>query len=406
MTINEATHGYDTALDHHGADFRDRPYELMAELRAKCPVAHVDAHDGFWVLSSYDAVFEAVQDFETFGNGMQKAVPTNQMSVPLIPIDIDPPMLQKYRRLLLPYLSPGAASRQEPRLREMASELVDAFIESGQADLAQDFFTPLPARWILEMLGFESGGWREWIEWVHAAIHDRTTDPDRGMWGILSLYEAIGGEIALRRETPRDDLLSELMVTQFEGQNLRDDELVGMVFLLLLGGMDTTAGLTGNTVLRLDSDPSLRQRLLDEPSILGSATEEFLRHDTPTMGIGRVVRRDTVFRGRQLVEGDRVFLMFASANRDEAVFVDPDDIDLDRAENRHMAFGLGPHRCIGSNFARTMFKVMITELLTRMPDFKVSGDVERYGDAGDVYAVRHLPVSFTPGPRASAQPSA
>jgi cytochrome P450 len=399
VTTVESGRAFDTDLDHHSAEFREHNYELMDDLRSRCPVARTSSHDGFWIFSSYDAVFEAVQDFETFGNAMHKAVPTNQMTVPLIPIDVDPPKLQAYRSLLLPYLSPGAARKQEARLRALATELIDGFVEAGHADLSTQLFTPLPARWILELLGFDTERWPEWISWVHAAIHDRTADPERGIWGITSFYTTIAAEIATRRAQPSDGLLSDLMTAEVDGEKLTDEELIGMVFLLILGGMDTTAGLTGNSTLRLAADPALRQRLIDDPSVLDAATEEFLRHDTPTQGIGRVVRRDTEFHGRQLKKDDRVFLMFAAANRDPAVFDHPDDLDLDRPDNRHMAFALGPHRCIGSNFARLMFKVMITELLARLPDFEVSGDVVRYADAGDVYAVKHLHVRFTPGPR-------
>jgi cytochrome P450 len=390
---------YDTDLDHHTAQFREHNYEILNDLRDRCPVAKSSAWNGFWIFSSYDAVFEASRDPGLFSSHMDKAVPTLGQPDPMIPIDIDPPLLQQYRRVLLPFLSPKAAADREADLRQMAGEMIDGFIERGEADLSQELFTPLPAQWILRFLGFDDSEWERWIEWIHAVIHDRSSDQDKALAAVMELFTAMGTEVAKRRTAPTDDVTSRLMQAQVDGRPMTETELLGTVFLLLLGGMDTTAGLTGNAFLRIVADLELRRRLTEEPGVLDQATEEFLRHDTPSQGLTRLVTRDAEFHGRQLKKGDRVMLMYAAANRDPSAFSDPDEVDLDRTVNRHLAFGVGVHRCLGSNFARTMFKVMITEVLRRMPDVHVSGQVERYPDAGDVYAVRHLPVRFTPGSR-------
>jgi cytochrome P450 len=388
---------FDTDLDHHGPEFREHNYAIMADLQGRCPVAKSSAWDGYWLFTSYDAVFDACQDPELFSSHMAKAIPSAGNPAPFIPIDIDPPMLQKYRKLLLPYMSPKAAQRQEAELRDIATELIDAFIESGHGDLAQQLFTPLPARWVLRLLDFDETRWPEWIEWLHAMIHDRASNTAKAMEGVGHIYTEIATELAQRRANPGGaGILSALIDAEIDGAPLNDEELTGIVVLLLLGGMDTTAGLTGNVMLRIDAEPELRRQLIEDPSVLARATEEFLRHDTPTQGLTRIVTRDAEFHGRQLRKGDRVMLMFAAANRDPSAFDHPDDIDLERTANRHMSFALGVHRCLGSNFARLMFQVMITEVLRRMPDMRVSGTVERLPDAGDVYAVKNLPVSFTP----------
>jgi cytochrome P450 len=390
----------DTNLDHHSAEFRENNYDILRELQGRCPVAKSSAWAGFWLFTSYDTVFEASRDPELFSSHMSKGVPTVEgQTDPLIPIDIDPPMLQEYRKILLPHMSPGAARAKTGDLRTMATELIDVFIETGQADLSTQLFTPLPARWILQLLGFDDSQWGQWIEWIHTVIHDRASEPEKTMQAVMELYGAMSAEIARRREQPTEDLTTVLIRAEIDSRPLTDPELIGIVFLLLLGGMDTTAGLTGNAFLRIDADPALRRRLDEDPGVLDRSTEEFLRHDTPTQGLARIVTRDAEFHGRQLRKGDRVLLMYAAANRDPGVFDRPGVIDFDRAENRHLAFGLGLHRCLGSNFARVMFRVMITETLRRMPDIRVSGQVERYPDAGDVYAVRNLPVRFTPGSR-------
>ncbi|WP_231861774.1 cytochrome P450 [Frankia alni] len=220
------------------------------------------------------------------------------------------------------------------------------------------------------------------------------------------MAQEIAQKIAQRRRRRGQGVLSDLTEAEIDGERLSDEELSGIVMPLLLGGMDTTAGRTGNAFLRIDADPALRRRLLEDPAVLEIATEEFLRRDTPVQGLTRVVTRDAQFHGRQLKKGDRVMLMFAAANRDPSTFACPHDIDLDCGTNRHLAFAPVVHRCLGSNFARAMFRVMITALLRRLPDGHVAPPVERLADAGDVYTVKHLPVRLTPGPREGVGPPA
>jgi len=170
--------------------------------------------------------------------------------------------------------------------------------------------------------------------------------------------------------------------------------------MMMLGGMDTTSGLTGNVLLRMINQPELCQILVEQPELLQPATDEFLRHATPTLGLARTVSRDVEFHGQQLKAGDRAILMWAAANRDPAVFDEPDRIDLRRKNSqKHMAFGVGQHRCLGSHLARMMFQEMIAEILERLPDFEANGPAVMFEDAGEVYAPRSLPIKFTPGTR-------
>ncbi|WP_375484259.1 cytochrome P450, partial [uncultured Mycobacterium sp.] len=167
---------------------------------------------------------------------------------------------------------------------------------------------------------------------------------------------------------------------------------------MMLGGMDTTSGLTGNVLLRLCEDRELRDHLAADPGLLMQGTDEFIRLYTPTLGLARTVTRDAEFHGQHLRQGDRAILMWGAANRDPAMFSDPDKLDLHRANARkHMAFGVGVHRCLGSHVAKMMFQVMLGQILARLPDFELAGAPERFEDAGEVYAVRRLPIRFTPG---------
>lgn len=407
MTTTERAEEFDTDLDQHSPEFMQDPYSKLAELRDRCPVAKSSSWDGFWIVSGYQEIFDALHDTDVFSSAPDengKGVPPAPGSPQLAPIDFDPPEVTFYRTFLLKHMSPGAAKKLKPTITEMANDFIDEFIEKGKADVSQELFTALPAQLILLMLGFDHTRWREWIVWVHGFVHERVADPEGSMNKILTMAGQIFTEITESRETGRPGLMTELINAEQDGRKLTDADLINTVFLLILGGMDTTAGLTGNSLLRIASDDGLRQHILDDPGVLERGTEEFLRHGTPTIGLSRRIAKDAVFHGRQMKEGDRVLLMYAAGNRDPRVFDDPDTLDLSRPENRHMAFALGVHRCVGSNLARVMFKVMITELLTRAPDLKVDFDnVQRYPDAGDVYAVKHLPITFTPGLRRRVQ---
>lgn len=394
-------------LDHHSAYFCEHNYEIYEDLRARCPIAHSNAWGGFWMLVDYQDVYDAAQDPDLFSSAMEKGIPLAGNPGPFIPIDIDPPQLQQYRRIALPWFSPSSARTLEPMFRELATELIDEFIETGEADIVGQLTTPLPARWILRMLGFDESRWREWVGWIHATVHDRSHDPDKAIASVTNIYTSMGAEMARRRAGGYgDDLLSAIMQAEVDGRPLSDEQVIGYAFLVLLGGMDTTSGLTGNALVRLAEQPELRQRLIDGAGLLPKATEEFLRHDTPAQGLARIVTRDCEFKGHRLRQGDRVLLMFAAANRDPKVFPSPGRIDFDRVGNRHLAFGAGVHRCLGSNHARVMFQVMISEILARLPDYTISGEIERFPDAGDVYAVRRLPIRFTSGRRLSGSGSA
>jgi cytochrome P450 len=183
-----------------------------------------------------------------------------------------------------------------------------------------------------------------------------------------------------------------------DGRLLTDSELTNFAFLVLLGGMDTTSGTTGNSLLLIDRDPKLRQQMIDNVDNMPKVIEEFLRVAGPGGGLYRRLTKDIEFHSEQMHEGDKVLMMFWAANRDPKAFPDPETIDIFRTNNRHMAFGLGPHRCLGSHHARLMLATLFRGVFTRIPDFEVQWDgVERFEDCGSVYAVRRLPVTFTPG---------
>ena len=390
-------------FDHHSPELRDHNDELVQRLIGTgCPMGWSESHGGFWAIWGYDALYDAVQDADLFASGLPKHIPAMQYTSPLIPIDIDGPIQQEYRKLVLNWFNPGHAKAMAPRINQVCTEMIDNFIERGEADLAHELFTALPAKITLEMLDWESDRWAEWIEWIHAIIHDTTVDPEGATAAVAASYGAIGEEIARRREGFGQDLFSDIMKAEVNGETLSDQQIIDFALLVLLGGMDTTAGVMGNSLLRIDRDPALRQQLIDEIDFMPKAIEEFLRHDGPGGSLNRRLTRDVEFHGQPMQEGDKVLMMFWLANRDPAAFPDPETIDIHRTNNRHMTFGMGPHRCLGSHHGRLMFATMLREVMTRLPDFKVEWDgVRRFEDCGGVYGIRYLPVTFTPGKRST-----
>jgi cytochrome P450 len=283
----------------------------------------------------------------------------------------------------------------------MTNEAIDAFIERGECDLIAELTTPLPARLILRLLNFDESRFMDWVHWVHSTVHDRAHDPEKaGIAGMEMFGEIVKHMEERRAEGLGDEMFSDILRGALNGKPLDDGQITMYTVLMMLGGMDTTSGFTGNVLLRLCEDPELRQQFIDDPGLIKKGTDELLRLYTPTLGLARTVARDAEFQGQPLCQGDRAILMWAAANRDPAMFEDPDKLDLSRENaKKQMAFGVGIHRCLGSHYAKMMFQVMVTQILERMPDFELAGDYERFEDAGEVYAVRKLPVKFTPGPR-------
>jgi cytochrome P450 len=356
------------------------------------------------MMTDYESVFEATRDDDLFysSEGAGTVATDSDMGnlTVLPPIHTDPPITGQARALSVKHLSPGAALRMEPEIRGIATELIDTFIERGEADITKELTTPLPARVILRLLNWDETRWPEWVTNIHTILHGTEGGGDpKAVFAWIR--ESITTEMRRRAESnqPADDLVGSILAGTIDGRELTSQEKFGYLLLLLFGGMDTTSGLTGNTLVEMSRQPRLRQQLIDNPELLDSATEEFLRVATPTQGLGRKVSRDAEFHGQPLKKGDRVLLAWAAANRDPNMFDSPGEVRLDRHPNRHMAFGVGQHRCLGSNIARTMFKVMITEILRRMPDFTVIGDPVRYTDAINIYAPRSLRIRFTPGTR-------
>jgi cytochrome P450 len=389
-------------FDHHSLEFQQAPYEVLARMRGACPLQRSDLYDGFWSLLDYQSVFDAARDDDTFSSYPSIGVPPAPAPLPMPPIESDPPQTAQFREITLRHFSPGAAERLRPMTRRIAVEMVNEFIERGECDIVAELTNPLPAKLILHMLGFDESKYAQWVTWVHAFVHSLAIDTEAATQAGIDLITEINKHMQQRRSSGElgDDLFGAILSGHLGDVPLDDMQITMYTFMMMLGGMDTTSGLTGNSLICLLQRPELRQQLLDDPYLLTVATEEFLRHSTPTLGLGRIITRDNEFHGQQLKSGERAMLMWAAANRDPQVFDKPDTIDFSRPNaRRHMAFGVGIHRCMGSHIARMMFQEMMSEILQRLPDFELAGEIVRFENAGNVYAPSSLPIRFTPSAR-------
>jgi cytochrome P450 len=304
--------------------------------------------------------------------------------------------------MLNPWFSPAAVARIEPKLRRVVDAVIDEVIESGRIDLVLDLANPVPAIMTLDLLGLPLEEWDLYARAAHTANWTRPDTPERvrALADLQKVFDRLADAIALRRADPRDDLISFLIGVDVEGRRLSDHEVLEIVSLVLQGGVDTTTSLMANALLYLHEDRDARKRLIEEPDSRRLACEEFLRHVSPIQTLARTVTTDTELGGCHLQRGDRILIAWAGANRDEKVFERSDDVVLDRYPNRHLAFGVGIHRCIGSNLARAQFLAVLDAVLSRMPDYEViDEEVRRYPAIGMVHGVITVPARFTPGPK-------
>jgi len=401
--------------ERHGPHFREKFVETTHELHAKCPVAWTEAYGGHWVASGLDEVFaiarrsDAVTNFRDHTgevNGYQGiSIPSYDLGPYSTPsfLELDPPEQTDFRKTLNPYLSPAAVARWIPIIDDLIRACIDEKIETGEIDFVYDMANIVPAVTTMGLMGFPLVDWAIHNEPAHAQVYTPPDSPDfpRVVEMMNKSREALAASVRDVRANPRPGLIDALIKCTVAGKSLDDQQVVGTAGLLVGGGFDTTTALTGNVLQWLSANPDQRSRLSQEiDTLLDPATEEFLRFFTPAVGDGRTFSKDVEIGGVQFKEGERIWLSWSMANRSPDVFPNPDVIDFDRRGNRHATFGLGIHRCIGSNVARVLFKRMITAVLARTPDFVVDESrVVHYESVGVINGLMNLPATFTPGKR-------
>jgi cytochrome P450 len=344
------------------------------------------AHDVEHFSSVKVAVIPGEEDEETGdvqGPNLEYGLP---------PISVDPPMHTWTRRLLLPWFSHKRVDSYVGLTRELCAGLLDGFAALGHADAAADYSQQIPVRVIARILGVPAAMSDTFTGWVRDVL-EFADEQERRHHGATELLNFFVEELEHRRHAPGDDLLSELLHTEVEGKPVDDGIILGMAALVLIAGVDTTWSAIGSSLWHLATHPSDRARLVAEPELMATAVEELLRAYAPVT-MAREVTGDIEYAGCPMKAGDKVLMNFPAANRDPEAFDHPDDVLLDRAHNRHVAFGSGIHRCAGSNLARMELTVALEEWLARIPDFSLAPGEEITWAGGQVRGPRILPVVF------------
>lgn len=391
-------------FDHYDPALVEDPYEVFRLLREEAPVARSEAYGGVWVVSRYADVYAVAQDPATFSSAAAGvALPgMYDPARPLIPIELDPPEQRPYRQLVNRAFAPATIDALRGFITATADELIDRFVERGAADLAAEFAFQLPTVVIAEIMGVPAGDQARFRDWTVALLD--VNDP-AGAVAAVKAFRAYCLELADRRRAePTGDLTSHLVHATVDGRPLSRDEVLGYLLELIAAGHETTTSAIGNYLLFLGRQPDIRARLAADPSRLPAAVEELLRYESPVQVLRRTVTRDVELGGQRLAAGDAVIVLWGSANRDESEFDAAGTFVEGRAPNRHLAFGCGPHRCLGSHLARVEIVIALERVLARLPDYEVVADgVERY--MGIVRSTRRLPVRFTPGTRPGTTPA-
>ncbi len=407
------------------------PDAVWTTLRREAPV-HWNERSwgpGFWNLTRYEDVLRVSTDASTFisgkgiildndgkrtmrernlenatgGGGVGFMDPRGNMM-----IMTDPPRHTVLRRIVNKGFTPLAVRRMEPHIRELVTKILDDVIERGECDFVLDISRRLPLEVICEMVGVPDGDWEGMFDLTNRVIGfddpEYAQQPEQmtpeDIQRSMGLFQYMGEMIDARKTDPKEDVLTTLVHTEVDGTKLNNGEIFLMFLLLIVAGNETTRNATTGGILALMNNPDQRQRLIDDPSLIPSAVEETVRWTSPVMHFERVATKDVELGGQQIKEGDEVTLWYTSANRDEAVFENPQTFDVGRSPNEHIAFGKGEHFCLGANLARLELVVMFEELLKRMPDMELAGQPERLR-SNFIRGIKRMPISFTPGPRSA-----
>jgi cytochrome P450 len=385
-------------FDHLSPQFAREFHPTLTRARSLCPVAHSDAYGGFWVVTRYEDVLRVAQDWQTFSSELGITVPSPPSSMKILPVTIDPPLQRTFKQLINAHFTPAKIELWTEPTRELVNHLIDAFIERGECDFMTDFARPLPG---LAFFGLALHAPADDLEEVnHYAAMASLTHLPESRECLLKLAGWIGTFVEQRRKDgPRGDVVDAVMNADIEGRPITREEVIGTIQLLVLGGLETTAGVLGAAMLRFCAHPEIPALLRARPELIGQAVEELLRLDGSFICIGRTARHDAEIDGHRVKAGERVIMFWASANRDEGEFTEPDDFDLDRPRNRHIAFGAGPHRCVGSNLARMNLRIAVDEIVRRLGDAKLrpGADIDFHSTFNR--APLSVPITFTPGKR-------
>ncbi len=390
-------------------DIRDQAYiedpvPIWAEMREKCPIAHTDRLGGSWNPTRFDDVRAMAKLVPELSSRQVLVMPPPpgapemsryEQEIAAAPITADPPIHSWTRRMLLPAFAPKKVTQYTEYTEQLCHDLIDGFIDAGQCDGAVDYSQQIPPRVIAHMIGIDPGMADQFVIWVNGVLGEGLHEPELRLRTRDELLGFIGNEVQARAEDPKDDLLTELLFMELDHPeaNITPAVVVGITNLLIVAGIDTTWSSIGSALWHLGTTPSDLERLRTDPDLLPVAVEEFLRFYAPVT-MARIADVDVQVGDACIHAGDKVLMNFPAANHDPEHFEDPDTFIIDRARNRHVAFGSGIHRCAGSNLARLEMTTALKVWIERIPNFWVDDREPMKWAGGQVRGPRVMPMSF------------
>ncbi len=385
-----------TDFSHTGEEWAQDAIGIWDDLRQRCPIAHTERFGGAWLPTRYDDVAAVAYDTEHFSS---RAIIASNVRPPRSlapvgtapPISSDPPFHHDARKLLLPAFTRTAVARYEESTRAFCHSLVDALAGRDVVDAAADYAQHVPVRVMADMLGFPPEDGPRFRHFVENALEGIDLPPEERLARSSFLFDYLLVQIRDHLEHPRDDLTGHLLEAELYGRRLEPAHVAGSMALLLIAGIDTTWSAIGASLWHLAGHPDDRRRLVAEPGLRTTAVEEFLRAYAPVT-MARLVKEDLPWRGVEMKAEDWVLLSFPAANRDPARFERADEVLVDRQVNRHAAFGLGIHRCVGSHLARMELRVALDVWLDRVPEFTLADPDAVRWSTGQIRGPRTLPV--------------
>jgi len=385
-----------TDFSHLEPEWAADPYPIQDDLRQRCPIARTERFGGGWLPTRYEDIADIAYDTGRFSSRaiiMSNFRPPRELA-PVggsPPISSDPPFHHDARKLLLPAFTKKAVGQQEPATRAFCHSLIDAFAGRDVVDAATDYAQHIPIRVIANMLGFPPEHGPQFREFVEDLIEGINLPPDDRIARVSRLFDYLLAQVHEHLDNPREDLTTYLINAELYGHKLEPSHVVGTLVLLLIAGIDTTWSAIGASLWHLAKTPADRQRLVAEPRLLPTAMEEFLRAYAPVT-MARLVKEDMHWRGADMKADDWILLSFPAANRDPAQFDRAGDVVIDREVNRHAAFGLGIHRCLGSHLARMELRVALEVWLERIPEFSLADPAAVTWATGQIRGPRTLPL--------------
>ena len=388
-------------FSHMEPEWSADPYPIQDDLRQRCPIAHTDRFGGGWLPTRYEDIAAIASDTEHFSS---RSIIMGNFRPPVEiapiggspPITSDPPFHHDARKLLLPAFTKTAVSRLQPATKEFCHSLIDAFEGRDVVDAAADYAQHIPMRVIADMLGFPPQDGPQFREFAKNTLEGINLPQEERVTRMSALFYYLLAQVHDHLDNPRDDLTTFLINAELDGRKLEVSHVVGTMTLLLIAGIDTTWSAIGASLWHLARNPEDRRRLVAEPLLLPTAMEEFLRAYAPVT-MARLVKEDMHFRGVEMKAGDWILLSYPAANRDPAQFDRADQAIIDRQINRHAAFGLGIHRCLGSHLARMELRVALEAWLERIPEFSLADPSAVTWSTGQVRGPRTLPLRIRRG---------